>query len=110
MNPGDLDRRIQFQRSRLFDNGLAFAEVWEDHGFPVWASKSDISDGEKFAAREVAASITSRFRIWWSSFSSELTPKDRLVCEGRTYDIVGIKEIGRREGLEITAAARTDDG
>ncbi len=39
---------------------------------------------------------------------SDIDPKDRVRFEGRVYDIVGVKEIGRREGLEITAVARPD--
>lgn len=106
---GDLDRRVQFHRAALTDDGYtAAAETWADLGSPVWASKADISDGERWRAGEVQAHITTRFRVRWSAFSAGITPKDRLVCGGVTYDISGIKEIGRRELLEITAAARAD--
>lgn len=108
MQAGPLDRRVQFLRATLADDGLASAETWDDYGLPVWASKADISDGERWRAGEVAAHITTRFRVRWSQFTADITPKDRLECEGRTYDITGIKEIGRREGIEITAAARAD--
>lgn len=105
---GQLDRRVQFQRATLTDDGLSKVETWADHGSAVWASKSDIGDGERWRAGEVAAHITTRFRVRWSLFTAGITPKDRLTCEGREYDISGIKEIGRREALEITAAARAD--
>lgn len=106
---GDLDRRVQFRRATLVDQGSSMAEQWADHGSPRWASKTDISDGERSRAGEVQAHVTTRFVIRWSSFSAGLTAKDRLVCEGREYDISGIKEIGpRRTLLEITAAARAD--
>jgi SPP1 family predicted phage head-tail adaptor len=108
MKAGSLDRRIQFLRATMTDDGLTSTETWADHGLPVYAAKADVSDGERWRAGEVSAHITTRFRVRWSSFTSDLTPKDRLVCEGRTYDIIGIKEIGRREALEITAAARID--
>jgi head-tail adaptor len=93
----------------LTDDGFSTVETWANHGTPVWASKTDISDGERFRAGEVAAHITSRFQVTHSKFTAALTPKDRLVCEGRTFDIVGIKQIGRRVMLEITAAARADN-
>lgn len=105
---GALDRRIQFQRAVIVDDGLASAESWDDHGTPVWAAKTDVSDGERWRAGEVSANITTRFQVRWSQFSADITPKDRLTYDGRIYDIVGIKEIGRRVGLEITAAARAD--
>lgn len=104
-----LDRRIQFRRATLSDDGMAQVETWTDHGSPVWAQKKEVSDGERWRAGEVAAHVTARFVVRWSSFSSDLSPKDRLVCEGREYDITGIKEgEGRRQWLEITAAVRID--
>ena len=108
MQAGPLDRRVQFRRASMIDDGLSKAETWLDHGFPVWAAKADVSDGERWRAGEVAAHVTTRFRVRWSLFMAGITPKDRLICEGREYDISGMKEIGRREGLEITAAARVD--
>lgn len=109
MTAGNLDRRVQFQRASISDDGFQSVETFAAHGSPVWSSKADISDGERFRAGEVAAQITSRFQVRHSAFTAALTPKDRLVCEGRTFDIVGIKQIGRRVMLEITAAARADN-
>lgn len=103
-----MDRRLQFLRAALTDDGYSAVETWADYGSPVWAAKIEISDGERWRAGAVDASVTTRFRIRWSSFSAELTPKDRLSCEGRVFNITGIKELGRRDGLEITAAARAD--
>ena len=108
MHAGRRDRSVQFRRATLAHDGLSSAETWADHGSPQWASKRDVSDGERYRAGEVAASLTARFQVRYSIFTAGITPKDRLECEGRTYNIVGIKEIGRREGLEITAAVRVD--
>lgn len=108
MQAGRLDRRVQFRRATMAHDGLASVETWANYGSAQWAEKTDISDGEKWRAGSVGASVTTRFRVRWSTVMSELTPKDRLVCDGRDYDIVGIKEIGRRNSLEITAAARID--
>lgn len=109
MAAGRLDRRVQFRRATLHDDGLGEVEDWTDHGAPVWAERKDVSDGERWRAGEVAAHITTRFLVRWSPFTVALTPKDRLVCDGREYDISGIKEAGGRQSfLEITAAARVD--
>lgn len=106
---GDMDRRIQFRRAVLQAGALGRSEVFADHGLPVWASKRDVSDGERARAAEVQAHISTRFVVRWSCFSSGLTPKDRLVCDGLEYDISGIKEVGARHTyLEITAATRVD--
>lgn len=106
---GSLDRRVHFRRATLSDDGFtAGAETWADHGSAVWASKKDVSDGERWRAGEVGAQITTRFVVRSSTFTRALTPKDRLTCEGQEFDISGIKEIGRLHWLEITASARVD--
>ncbi len=107
-DPGTLDRRAQFRRATTADDGISQVQTWADHGSPVWASRRDVSDGERQRAAEVGAVITSRFVVRSSAFTRGLTAKDRMVCDGLTFDITGIKEIGRRDRLEITAAARPD--
>ena len=108
MSAGKLDRRIQFRRRTLTDNGLEMVEAWADHGAPVWASRHDVSDGERAAAGWIEATSVARFVVRSSSFTRDLTVKDCLTTEGRAYDIQGIKDIGRRDRLEITAIARVD--
>lgn len=106
---GHLDRRVQFRRATLVDDGFGQSQVWADLGAPVFAAKADLSDGERWRAGEVAAHVTARFRVRWSAFAASITPADRLSCEGREYDIAGIKEVeGRRRFLEITASARAE--
>lgn len=111
----NLDRRVQFRRASLSDDGFNSSVAWDEalpetdnHGLLVWASKTDVSDVERWKAGEVAASITARFVVRYSAFAADITPIDRLVCEGVTYGISGIKEVGRRRFLEITASARAD--
>jgi len=108
MKAGKLDRRITLQR---------FTSTVDAYNEPVltwaplavrWASYEPLSDGERFRAGETAADASARFVIRWSSEVSSLNPKDRLTFEGVTYQILRVKEIGRREGLEITTSARAD--
>ncbi|SNT43597.1 head-tail adaptor [[Luteovulum] sphaeroides subsp. megalophilum] len=103
------DRRVQIQRATLADDGFASVEVWADHGAPLWAAKTDLSDGERWSAGEMAASVTTRFTLHRTAFARGLTPKDRLLCEGRCFEISGIKEGGPGgRFLELTCSARTD--
>jgi SPP1 family predicted phage head-tail adaptor len=108
MEAGKLDRRLQFRRFTLSDDGFAQVEAWADYGPQVWAERRLVSDREQIAAAQVAARITARFVVRWSPLTGKITPKDRLICEGVEYDITGIKEIGRRVGVEISASARAD--
>ncbi len=108
MQAGKLDRKIILQR---------FTTTVDAYNEPVltWAtlatrsaSYEPMSDGERFRAGETAANASARFVIRWSSAVSTLNPKDRLQYEGETWQILHVKELGRREGLEITAGTRAD--
>lgn len=110
MRIGQLDRLVQFERAVLSDDGLRSKEVFGPHGDKVWAFRRDVSDGERAVAGWVEATVVSRFVVYSTAFTRGLTPKDRLICGGLTYDILGIKEVGRMAYLEITGKARTDVG
>lgn len=103
-----LDRTIQFLRKTSVSDGLGYAESWADHGAPVFASREDISDGERWRAGEVQAHVTTRFVVRYSDFTADLKPADRVAFDGREYDIFGIKQKGRNQWIEVTAAARND--
>lgn len=108
MRAGKLDRRIVLQR---------FTTTLDDYNEPVksWstlatrsASFEPLSDGERFRAGETAATASARFVIRYSSAVADLNPKDRLTFDGDTWQILHVKEVGRREGIEITATVRAD--
>lgn len=105
---GDLDRRVQFQRATETEGPYGAVQTWANHGVAVWASRRDVSDGEKWNASEMQATLLSRFRVRWSSFTDGLKASDRFTCDGRTWEIVGLKQVGRREFVEITASTGND--
>jgi head-tail adaptor len=109
MQPGRLDRLVQFRRATVGSDAFGATQTWADHGTPLYAQKSDLRDGERWRAGEVQAHVTTRFTVRRSPFTAALTPKDRLTCEGVEFEIVGIKEgAGRRQWVEITCARRND--
>lgn len=104
---GDLRERVQFLRAAAVDDGLqsrpgGYALL----GSPVWAARSDISDGESVAMGQERGVLTSRFVVRRSVFSLGVTVKDRLRHEGRDWHIQGIKEARQREFLEILATVK----
>lgn len=108
MQAGKLDRRITLQRATITrDEYNAEVSTWADL-VTVWASYEPIRDGERFRAGERASELSARFQIRYSSQVSGVTSEDRLQFDGRTYEIEHVKEIGRREGLELTTVARGD--
>jgi SPP1 family predicted phage head-tail adaptor len=105
---GKMDRRITLER---------FTETVDQFNEPVkawgalatrWASYEPISDGERFRAGETAATASARFVIRHSATVADLNPKDRLTFDGAAWQILHVKEIGRREGIEISATVRAD--
>tara|TARA_R110002110_G_scaffold75669_6_gene199928 strand:- start:458 stop:802 length:345 start_codon:yes stop_codon:yes gene_type:complete len=112
MRPGEMKHRVQFLRGQMSDDGLQNAIVWGDPvndviGPKLWAKRTPISDAERWRAGQVSANITARFVVYCSALTSSITPKDRLVCNGTVYDIMGIKDVEYdKMWLEITVAAR----
>jgi SPP1 family predicted phage head-tail adaptor len=107
MKSAGLDRRITLRRMVQTNTGLGATEAWSDLA-TIWASRKDVSDGEKMAAGGVMATVAARFVVRSSDLTRGLTPKDALIEGGKTFHIAGIKELDRRGFLEITAEARAD--
>lgn len=105
---GRLNRRITIERAS-FTRNAAGEQV------PSWATLAEVSaevtplsDGERIRAAEVSAEISMRFVIRWWPGVADVNPKDRVSYDGRVFDLWGVKELGFREGLELTAGARAD--
>lgn len=102
MRAGKLDRRLTILKQ--IDTGQT-----DSHGQPVfeftalrtvWAAKVHRREDEEHAASQTYARRVVTFRI---RHADDVTELDRLECEGLTYTIRGIREIGRKIGLEIAA-------
>lgn len=104
---GSLDRRIrvlQYIAGGLNGFGEPAAPTWQQIAV-LSASKKDVSDGERVNAQGVGANLTTRFVVRSSTVTRAVKAQDRIECDGRVYDIVGIKEIGRRDALEFSTAS-----
>lgn len=107
MSAGSLDRRVTIRRGTVSNTGLGVTTTWLDYG-TFWASRKDVSDAERAAAGSVQGTVVSRFVVRWSADTAGIKPADRLVEGGMTFEVRGIKEVGRRRYIEITAEARLD--
>lgn len=103
---GSLDRRLTILRrvktgvdalnSPIFD----FCEIRT-----VAAAKTQKAESETFQ-QDVVQRAALRTVTFTVRFMADLGETDRLRCDGLEYGIKGIREIGRRVGLEITAEVR----
>ncbi len=79
-------------------------ETWTDVG-EVWAKKTDLRGGERFAAAQTVGQVDTVFLIRYRDGASSL---NRVIYDDRTYDIKGVLEVGRRKGTELHCRTRGD--
>ncbi len=102
MRAGTLERTIVLERSTTTRNATGAAvETWA----PVATLRAQVVQIAEEFIRDTgkAAETIMTFRTRYIAASLA----DRIVYQGRIFDIAQIKEIGRRRGLEIRAVART---
>ena len=105
MRSGRLDRRLTLQRRTLTENDYGEpVETWTTLA-TVWAEKIPVRGAERYAAIQTVAEVDTRFKI---RYRTDVSPLDRVVCAGTTYDVKGVLEIGRKIGWEIYATARAE--
>ena len=108
MFAGSLDRRVTISRATVTTSTLGEAtQTWVTLA-TVWANAMPVRDAEKAENGQINAEQAYRFQIRWSPVVASVNAKDRVIYDGLTYEIWGVKEIGRREGIEISATSRAD--
>lgn len=99
MQAGRLDRRVTIEAyTATRDAAGGEARNWAELA-TVWAEKRDLA-GREFltASQEAQAQVETLWRTRWRP---DITAKMRLVHDGVIYDIEGVAELGRRDGLEL---------
>ncbi|WP_180901945.1 phage head closure protein [Martelella soudanensis] len=106
MQAGKLDRRIRIDRwdetgrNELNEPMPAWTTVTT-----VWAQQRPNRGDERFSSGQLAGQIVMTFHI---RFRGDLTREDRIVYEGRAYNIKDIREVGRRKVSEIDCVATAE--
>jgi len=99
MRAVNLDRKITLEERQETGDGAGGTIVeWVEVG-TYWAGKEMQSAQEALRAGSRFAEETIYFRTRWVAGVN--ASKFRVKYDGDTYDIVGVREIGRREGLEL---------
>lgn len=100
MRAGKLDRIIDLQRSAIIGNDgagnpeLAWTVIARLRAQIVDGSRQATIGGEK----QIDSAETVTFR---TRFVDGVSLADRVVYQGAVHDLVEVKEIGRRRGLEL---------
>jgi SPP1 family predicted phage head-tail adaptor len=102
MRAGPLDRRVVLQRpTDVQDAAGGITQTWADVA-TVWAQRQDVRAREFVAANVTLAEVDAVFRI---RHRADLAPRWRILADARVFEITGITQLGRLDGLELRCTA-----
>lgn len=108
MRAGQLRKTIAIYRNTpTISDGGSLVDNWALYAEVAAAVKYDRGN-ERFAVQQIVGRGVVTFRLRWSSDVRGVVSKDLIRFDGREYDIKDMREVGRREGIEIDAAARSE--
>ena len=106
---GQLDRRVTLRRFTEDTSGGSVTRTPEIVA-TVWAQKQPDRGSEAYRNDEVVGWAAVIWRTRWFLYGSEApTPKWDLLEGERAYEILDVREIGRREGWEFVTRCRAED-
>jgi SPP1 family predicted phage head-tail adaptor len=105
MIAGRMDRRAALQQPGVTRSASGDAPVAYTTVATVWAEKRDVRGREVLAGGATLAEMETTILIRWRG---DIRPSWRVVLEGRNYDIMGMAELGRRDGLELRCVVVAD--
>lgn len=102
---GRMDRRIVIEKPTTSRDDWNHPTVTWETLATVWATRRDLRSRERDETRQKTALTVTE---WTIRHRGDITARHRIREQGgdRTWEIVGIEEIGREEGLRITAESR----
>ena len=102
LNIGSMDRRITIEReTETVNPSGSVVKGWAPVA-TVWAEVLQQSASEFFTGYGEAEAGTVVFRV---RYRPGITTADRVTYEGTAYGIKEIKELGRRDALELRGEA-----
>ena len=99
---GKRDRRVWLLKSTTTYNDMHEPVVTFTRHRQMWAQVEHRSVAEKYEADSTRALKSTTFRI---QYATDIIEKDRIEHDNKTYKILGITELGRRELTEILTEA-----
>jgi len=103
MRAGLMDRRISIEHYTTQDDGYGNeVPTWAEMA-NVWAAVQQESGREFIQAAAITPERRVVFRIRW--MDGLTSTGNRVIYEGRQHDIHEVRELGRREGIELHTIA-----
>lgn len=105
MNPGQLDRQVTVESyTTTRDDWNTPTKTWSTLA-TIWARKRDQRSTE---ATELNQTVNINRTIWTIRFRSDIDATMRIAYAGQKHYIVGVRELGRKELMEITTELRDE--
>jgi SPP1 family predicted phage head-tail adaptor len=103
MRAGSLDKTITIERAtEAVDANGVLVSTWTTFA-TVRAQLVEPTTDEVVRDQGAVAESTAVFKTW---FVEDVRVADRVTYAGRHYDVKQVRELGRREALEIRTVAR----
>ena len=83
--------------------------AWEELG-KFWSKRFTQKPTEGWKSGQTAAQVERAFNVRYSHRAASITPQMRIVCNGRTFEIIGVNELGRQDGIDLVAIASAEEG
>ena len=97
MNAGKLNKRIAIQYTgSTQDEFGAQVLTWSTLCNP-WASVEPLQGREYFSAKQTISDVDTRFVVRFSTETSAVTPKMRVVYDTKNYDIESVINIDNKD-------------
>ena len=105
MRAGGLDRRMTLERFTSEPDPIYGTPIktWAPLA-TVWAEVRQQS-GREYLSAQGAMMVAERLVVFFIRWYPDLTVQDRVVHDGRVHDIREVREIGRRDGVELHCKA-----
>ncbi|WP_260928212.1 head-tail adaptor protein [Novosphingobium sp. 9] len=106
MKAGSFDRRITVMRTgNPVDDGYNTTPGAPAPLCTRWASWKPSNGREVFENMGIEAKAGGTVWLRWDSVTATITETDTVQFAGRTWNIVGVQELSRREGVELIVVA-----
>lgn len=110
-NIAEYDKRVQvLKRTRTRDPSSGeLVEAWVPLGGLLWAALDEGRALERYASQQKIAEVSHGFRLGFAPALLALTPDEhRIRYNAQEFEIHGVLEIQRRQGVVVLAMARTE--
>lgn len=102
------DRSVDLERFAAVRNEYGdLVDAWTPLKSNVPARRRLAPGTERLVNEQNAATAPVVFYVPWAPAYSDISPRDRVIHEGRALDIISAIEIGRHKEIEIATVWRT---